>query len=456
MITAIFSLIFLNLLLWNIFIPIFELPSEQLYFGRMQYIAATQSLPDMRTRPSGDLIYPDTYPLLMVPIIALLQPPAIQNQTTLKINQQTITLASLQRGTYNRFVHPASEKQFHWTNLEWSVHLIRFFTSIFSFISIILIFKTTQRLFGATSYLPHAILLFTGFQPKFIHRSASIINIPLLLFAFSLFFYWALTHKPSLKTSFLLGIATGLALITKVTGLNLILFFGLYLLLFVTAWRQRLIYTLSFMGGTLVTGGWNLLRNFILYQDPLALNQAFRIAADLHPKSVIPLFGSWANYWFGVFETTFITFWDGFGWETIQFGRLIHYGLLLLIIFSITGFVKSKINKNLLFLSLTLVIFTAAFIKVNTQFFTPQGKDFFPMILPISLVLVLGLNYWYRKLLPQLKFKPLPVAVSLFIFNLLILFFFVVPATLGNRNISESEYYRLTSDPIKQFFNYYF
>ena len=108
MTTIIFSLIFINLLFWNIFIPIFELPSEQLYFGRMQYIATTQSLPDMRTRPPGDLIYPDTYPLLMVPIIALLQPPAIQNQATLEINQRTVTLAPLQRGIYNRFVHPAS------------------------------------------------------------------------------------------------------------------------------------------------------------------------------------------------------------------------------------------------------------------------------------------------------------------------------------------------------------
>lgn len=453
--TVIFSLIFLNLLLWNIFIPVFELPSEQLYFGRIQYIAANKSLPDMHTHPPGDLVYPDTYPLLMVPIISILQPPATQNQETLALNPQVVQLAPIQRGTYNRFIHPAWEKQFHWTNLEWSVHLIRFFTSLFTFLSLILIFKTSQHLF-ANSHLPYAILLFAGFHPKFIHRSASIINIPLLLLAFTLFFYWAITKKPNLKTAFLLGLATGLAIITKITGLNLIIFFAVYLVLFVKPWTDKVKQTLIFVLGILSISGWHLTRNFILYGDPLALNQAFRIAADLHPSLVIPLLGSPANYWFSILETTFITFWDGFGWETIQAGWPIHYGLMLLTLLSLIGFVKSKINKYLLFLSLALVIFTAAFLKVNTQFFTPQGKDFFPMILPISSVFILGLNYWRRKLLPHLQFKPLPFAVGLFIFNLVILFFLVVPATLGNRNISVSEYYRVTADPVKQWLNRYF
>ncbi|MBI2010139.1 MAG: glycosyltransferase family 39 protein [Candidatus Chisholmbacteria bacterium] len=390
----------------------------------------------------------------MTPVILLLNPPPVfTDQTLTTFDATVLQWIPPQRGTYNRFTHPLSERQFRWGRLEWSVHLIRFLTSIFSFISIILIFKTSQKLFGTTSNLPYAISLFIGFHPKFIHRSASIINLPLLTLAFSLFFYFALTRPPSYKTAFLLGLAAGLALVTKITGLNLGLFFLIYLLLFVRGWSNRIAQSLSFLTGGLLVSGWELVRNFLLYHDPLALNQAFRIAADLHPGKVQPLFGGAPNYWFAVLETTFLTFWDGFGWEVTLVGWWFIYIALGLSVLALVSFWRvlslsqPQLRRQLSFLVVCLAPFTANFIRINTQFFTPQGKDFLPMIFPIATIFVLGLKRWWPK-----ELKLIPTTLLLFVAGVLLLLLVVVPTTLGDQNISPQIYQQsLTADPIKQF-----
>lgn len=429
----IFLLIFLNLMLWNIFIPVFELPSEPLYFDRIQLIAQTNQLTDMRQSPPGDLVYPDTYPVLMVPVMAFLKPPP----------PTTIPWVKPQRGTYNRFVHSQKEQNFHWGKVEWAVHGIRFLTSLLTLLGLWFLYLTLQHLFNKNSYLPLTGLILVGFFPKFIHRSSSIVNLPLLFLAFTLFFYFAITQKPQPATAFKLGLAAGLALITKITGLNLLLSFNLYLLLFVPGWSKRFKHGLFFLTGFLLVSGWLLIRNTLLYADPLAMNQSMRIAADLAPAKVLPLFGNQFNYWFAIIETTFKTFWDGFGWENYIWGWPIHYALLFLTLICSWRFIRLLHNRQLVFLSLSLLIFIVSFLQVNTQFYTPQGKDFLPMILPISLIFLLGL--------PWKKISPTKLIAAAFVTNMLILFLQVNPMTLGHRNVSPAQYYqRLESDPIKR------
>ncbi len=444
MVKFIFGFIFLNLILWNIFVPIFELPSEQLYFHRVYEVYTTKKLPNLRDAQIGDLIYPDTYPILLVPIMAVFNPPSIFYPGTRIFDPQVIQHLSPQRGRFNRFFHPPSEKNFHWNNLAWSIHTMRFATSLIYLLAVWITYKTAQKLF-TTSYMPQAILLFVGFHSKMIHRATSLVNLPLLFLSFSLFFYFALTRPPSRTTSFLLGLSAGLGVITKITGYNLVIFFLSYLFFFIKPFRQQLHQILPFSLGYLLIAGWYHVRNFSLYQHPLAA----MFLQPPTPAEVVPILGSQLNYWYAIVTTTWQTFWDGFGWENILFPRFIHWSVNLLTLMAIWGVIaylkKSphRLQLQLKFLFTALTIFIAAFLLVNLKFFTPQGKDFMPMLLPIVLVYILGLNWWWHR--SPLKSVHLPVtllSLILFTLNVLFLLLSVTPKTLGEQNISPAQYYQ--------------
>lgn len=491
LVALVFLLIFINLVLWNLFVPVFELPSEQIYFDRIHYIATHNQLPDLSKLQPGAIAWPDLYPLLMTPIFKILKPPLVYNHETKQLATNYLTGGQSIRGKYNRFDHKLAEKKFNWDSFYWSVHLARFITSLFTIAALYYIYKTSNQI---------APLILAGFSPKLIHRSASLVSIPLLFFLFSLFYYLSLARQPSFKNSFVLGLITGLALTTKITGINLGLFFAVYLLLFIPIWSKRFQHGLCFTFGFLFTSSWYLIRNTILYHHPLALNQALRLGAGLHSQDIIPSIGVF-NYWFSVIETTFITFWDGFGWENIYLGKAYQLTIILLLTLSLWGLRYLKLTKKFKYLIFTLSIFIILFFRANYIFYTPQGKDFLPLMLPISTLIITGFKAWQTH---KFKIKNNPIfllsliAVStlflsktliinfsktltlnfllpvildaiifyvlfriifhfqgstlrlnkfiiicLLLFNVIVLFKLVVPATWGQKNVFPTQYYQL-------------
>ncbi len=456
MIRLIFFLAFVNIILWNAFMPVFELPSEQLYFYRVYEIYTQRKLPNLFQAKEGDLTYPDTYTLYLTPVMALFQPPNIFYLGTREFNSQVIQHLPVQRGRFNRFYHPVWERTFHWNKFAWSVHTMRFFTSLFYLLAIWLTHRTTKKMFAATSYTPHAILFFTAFHPKMIHRATSLVNLPLLFVSFSLFYFFALTRNPSLKTAFLLGLSAGLGIVTKVTGYNLILFFFIYLFLFVSSHKQKFFQLSTFSSGCFLVTGWYFVRNWLLYGNPI-MTYFTQLKPPQASEAMISL-GSQLNYWYAVVNTTWQTFWDGFGWENIIFSRWIYWLINLLTILAVVGLTAyfkhapRELKSKLKFLLTTLIIYIGVFLVINLKFFTPQGKDFMPVVLPISLIYILGLNWWrHQTFLKRFRLPIFSIAIIAFIFNIVFLLLAVVPTTLGEKNISQSEYYRrIQPGPIHQ------
>lgn len=408
-----FVLVFLNLVLWNVFTPIFEAADEQGYYQQAYFLAHERRMPNLNDPPpnAGVMTYPPTYYLPLLPIIWLIQAPS--GEDPLIIRERPNYRQGWRYQTFNRFQHTRAEAVFKWNKLEWAVHLMRLIANIWGLGTVMVVYLTAKEFFRDKN---KAILaaMFVGFNPMFAHLNSTVIVVNLLIFLTSLVWYWLIKWRELTFTrAIVLGLVMGLATITKATGLLL-----LPIALFKLRRHGKWVWVIA--AGFGLTSGWWFIRNLILYGSLLATDKV--IATTGTRFFMVQQMGP-INYWVGFFTSQWATFWTGYGWSAVYFSKII-LGILLVLMLWVSWRAVQLNIKGLGFLIGTVLFWLVMLMIAHARFPTFHAKDLYPMIVPISLVVAAGL--------PNLSSRRLVyVTVILFLVNVAYLLSDVSPKLFG-------------------------
>lgn len=407
----IFLLLCLNLILWNVFTPVFEAVDEPGYYQHVLFLAKEKKLPNLNYPPNdaGVMSYPPTYYLFLTPIAFMMNP--LPDSSPYGVTEKINFRQGFRDTVFNRFNHTDSELRFDWSNQELAVHLMRLVSSLFGLGTVWLVYRTALVVF---SKKPLALFtsVFVGFNPMFAHLHSTIIVLPLLIFLSSLSLYLLLFWKNnlSLVRSFLIGLIIGLAVITKATGLLLT---PIALLAIWLERKNSLLYPITRFAllslGTLLVSGWYFVRNLLLYGSLLGINEV--VVTTGSRASMKDMMGP-INYWVGFITAQFTTFWSGYGWVAVNFSKPLNWLLGGICLIAIVGCIKGLKSKRtferdaLVFLVVSLTIFVAFVALAHSKFPAFHAKDIYPMIVPISILFVFG---WYQILLPKLDLKKINI-----------------------------------------------
>lgn len=162
--------------------------------------------------------------------------------------------------------------------IEKSAEILQYVTCFISFLTMLVIWKIVERL-KINNSLKILINTFLVFHPQFILLSGCVNNDVLLVFLELLVILYLLHwyDKPNLKNTIILAIATGLCVMTKISGAVMavpILFVFVKKLFFdkqgIKSQKKLLWHILLFGLISLPIGLWYPVRNYILFQQSLS------------------------------------------------------------------------------------------------------------------------------------------------------------------------------------------
>jgi 4-amino-4-deoxy-L-arabinose transferase-like glycosyltransferase len=219
---------------------------------------------------------------------------------------------------------------------------------------------------------------------------------------------------------FLLPILTGLTLLTKATGILLIPIMLLGTLLWgwlrFRDWVRGLGMGFLALLLTLSISSWWLVRNYILYDDPLLQRTFLEVfAGTAKAQDFINQGMTWGQYAQLVADWTFRSFWFAYGApDTARAGlpnflpSSVYVGLGALTLGAMVGFALRLREPSpawarawLLLAGLCLLLTLVSFVLFVRVFFQTQGRYFYPALLPISVFWALG----WERLVPE-RYRP--------------------------------------------------
>jgi len=317
-----------------------------------------------------------------------------------------------------------------------SLIALRIFAVLIGMGILIAAFLAIRILFPESPWLALGTIGFIAFIPQNLAMLGGVNNDGLAqLWAAIVFWRVALyltTEEPiTTRDNIILGIAVGLAFLTKSTVYYIAGIAGIAILL---RWRrdgwQREIgvrHLAAFLIPALLLGGLWWGRNLIVYDgtDFLGLQRHDEVAAgQLKTDDYINtiLNGDAAEYRKNYAYTTFHSFWGQFGWMGVpmptRIYRILAFGCLL----ALTGVGLfmwrqsfSTAQKEWLGLgSLAIVFVFAAYFLYNLQFVQFQGRYLFTGLLPLGVIFSFGIMGWAQWITPRVPLaKWTPVIVIL-------------------------------------------
>lgn len=415
-IRCVFILIGFNFLLWNFVMPVLEPPDESGHYTHARIFALTWRIPDLRERPQpqGFSQYPPAYYALLSPIVYLFGAPDYYVYDQISYHPLK---SEFKKTIFSIFQHSLDEI-FSWNDLQRTVHVMRFVSSLLGLGTIIFVYKTASLIFGRQKIAPVLAAVFVGFNPMFAQISASVTNVNLLVFLFSLFFYltvkW-LNDKSANPSYFLLGLISGLAIITKVTGLQLIGLTGIFWLIKNFRSGQSLSVkktvkqVLLFTSGLLIFSGWYFGLNLHRYGSLVPLREMlFMVNRETDVNVRMQDMGE-LNYWFRFPITSLKTIFSGYGSSLVHLPRPILWSIFAILVISVWGIelwmlesihsIKQKKSpsandKLLMYLFVGWMVILASHVRVNISMEAFHGKDLFPGIVPMVVFGLIGIKWF--------------------------------------------------------------
>lgn len=388
-------------------------------------------------------------------------------------------------GNKNMIVHTPAEN-FPWQGTVLAVHLVRLLSVLFSTGTVYLTYRLATTVTAPSSVEQHSTLALAAaaivaFNPMFLFISASVNNDSLAALtatAALVLVVQLATRGVSTRRLLALGAACGLALLTKVSNLAVIL-----VAMIVLAWlagRAR-DWRILLKGGGLVLAptallaGWWFVRNYQIYGDPLAFNVWLQIAGGRPPQTLLGLLGE--------FQGFRISFWGNFGGVNLiapewvyalldLFSLLALFGLIIGAIAALRLHTASRANGELSsrlkgetpvrpsssvprplsrvhlpplswILALAVLVVFAALVRWTWLTYASQGRLMFPAIASIAILMTYGLGNFgafalelarpfYRRascLLPSAYLVlPIILCLVLFAFSAAAPFLLIAPA----------------------------
>jgi 4-amino-4-deoxy-L-arabinose transferase-like glycosyltransferase len=306
---------------------------------------------------------------------------------------------------------------------------------------------------------PHIALgsmVLVAFTPQHLSMMASVNNDALAELIVALALFWLIRYlQAEAVPIWRLGLIVGLALLTKITIYFLALVVPLAIWL---KWRRQgeparrfLRSTIIFLVVAIFVGGLWWLRNIAVYGFPdfLGLAAHDAVVADQPRTAEFIAQHGFSAYITQLAGTTFKSFWGQFGWMALPLdgvlGGWIYRGFAALSLAGLAGFIlaarrwfiaeraaaRPRMSAGAIIVLLAIVLLVALqFIYYNIEFQQWQGRYLFPALIPITFLLVCGLDYWRARLLSRWETGPWLLPLSLMglgALDVYLLFWVIVP-----------------------------
>jgi len=333
---------------------------------------------------------------------------------------------------------------------DWlALYVVRSISAAFGLLLLFSVYGLARQIFPELPLIALAATLIVAVNPQVLFISSVASNdIPGA--AMSALTLWLLAllliRGQSTVHSIAVGMAYGLAFLTKASAVMLVVPIGAGLLWLWLSHRESLIRVvkigIQFALGALLIAGWWLIRSFRLYGSPLGLE-----THDLTPWAITDplMLAKFHARWFEVFRS----FWLSLGWGTIRPNAWVYELILILSLLSAIGLTlaarrwlrkprpRPDTKEAMLFI-LTLAIFAVGFSLElwMRRVIAPYGRLMFPSLAAIAVLLTTG---WYM-LNPKLPFimSGLILVVSLLAPFLLLKPAFQLPERLSTEEVEQN------------------
>jgi len=418
--------------------PLFESPDEVWHFEYVRYLAEGHGLPVsdlVSERPwHQEGSQPPLYYLLSAALTFWID--TGDAEAVIRYNPHAAVGLADAPDNKNMMAHTRLEAfPYHGTVL--AAHLVRLLSVLMGATTVLCTYLIGLTLFPGRYTLAALAAAITAFNPQFVFISASINNDNVIVLLCSaaillLMRVWRGEDRPSYMI--LLGLIGGLAAISKLSGLALLPFIALVLV--VAAWRRRSLPALVGWGARigmplLAVAGWWYWRNWRLYGDPLGLAAMFAVLpARTEGPDLAELLARAEGVWRSA--------WAVFGWfnvvaEPWLYG--VYTGLTLAAIAGLGFWIVRQLRKGdraallaAAWLALWCLTVMAALVGWSQKRY-PQGRLLFPAISAASVLLAAGLiqgSAWLPH--PWQQTGAGLLSGALFVLAVWVPFHYIVPA----------------------------
>jgi len=402
LILAVFTVISI---FWSVFVPVFESPDESTDYEFGRYFARTWKLPVLtdNPRPKGVHVWEPLYFYILGSVSKTINAP-LSSGSRYEYNNPWKRI--YEQNPLNLYQHNPSEFKFNWDYLAWSLHLMRLVSVLLSVGSVWFVYKMGREVFPEPSWLPISGMMLFAFNPQFLFLGSVLNVVDMVIFSTTILL-WLLARFMRREVNraidiIILGMSMGMAILSKMTALPI-----LAVVVVGISWKRIvekkpvISAILLFLIVFLLTGGWYLVRNQVLYGE--------LTGAKIH---VLARFnGVWKNpfleevgllnYLISYPKTQWKTFWSGFGWITIYLPMIFPFTMLMIYAHGIWGFVvaiRDRTNlilsgvqkKQLAILATVPIIVWLAITRVIFMVEVFHGKDLFPVSGVAALIVALG------------------------------------------------------------------
>ncbi|MEZ4769285.1 MAG: glycosyltransferase family 39 protein [Caldilineales bacterium] len=423
--------------------PVFESPDEVYHFGYVEYLLQEHKLPIAALGGSlSEYHQPPLYYLLAAAVSA----PAWQAD-----DSSTRSLASTARLESNPFwayqigrvgadnksqyIHSQAE-DFPYQDWVLRVHLARWLSILLQSLTIVATYAIAREVFPDRIDIRFGSLPLVAFLPQFLFVSGSVSNDNLIIPLTALLAWlWVRGLRTGIRTRWAaaVGVLTGLAVASKMSGLAM-LAFSLAIVLLIgwraRAWKQVVTAWCTVLGLTVVLAGPVMVRNQILYGEPTALRRMSEIWGEHDPALPISeALRQTPNIW--------TSFWARFGYGQIPVPNAVYFILLGITLVAALGTVYYLVRthpspaQTLFWQLLVLIALAAMFFLLVVNYSQvsltgSNGRFSFPALPAYAILLYVGLSVWVSNARRRVLVGVL--YVGMMSFALAVLFVWLRPA----------------------------
>ncbi len=330
------------------------------------------------------------------------------------------------------------------------LYILRLAAIPLGLLTVLLAFLTVRVIFPTDRFLMVVVPTFVAFQTQVSYEAAMLNNDVLGITTYSLVLYLLVIgirdHFPR-KLCLFLGVALGLALLTKSTALTAVGIAGIAIVLRVGLKDWRGLVSRAFLVGiplAILAAPWYAYM-YATYGNFSALEQIKALQYWNYQSEDAPGFFSM------LFDVDFAEFrfmetWGEFGWRLIRLSRVMLWAIGLPLLVCLAGLVvygfsvlRGRASSaddpvehpvrwqklTIITLLVTAVVAYLAIIQFGTEFSLTQARYFFPAINAVAILLALGL----RTLIP-IRYHPYgqgAVLAAMILLNTMVFTQFVIP-----------------------------
>jgi 4-amino-4-deoxy-L-arabinose transferase-like glycosyltransferase len=292
----------------------------------------------------------------------------------------------------NQYVHSADER-FPFRGITLAIYLVRWMTVLIGAGVVWLTYRIGREAFRDQPALALGGAALVAFNPQFLYLSGAVNNdVPAALWgaAVLLVCIQILEESPKVRTHVTLGVFIGLALLTKIH--LVVLLVPIELAYGWRVWRERdwrglLRVNLIILGVAALISGWWFGRNQVLYGDPLGVSAHGALWNSRSPSQ---------GWWAIQRELPYLwsSLWGRFGYGQVAMPQVVYQGLLVLSLFAAAAFLfprrRAFSPATWAVLGTTVLAFVAwVLYYTSVQPAGARGRFVFPA-LPAIAVLMIG------------------------------------------------------------------